>query len=150
MSWYQAFNLIEAGLWFVVAMVIAIRAPRATRQQFRGVILATVSFSLFGVTDILEAFHEGFIPLWLWGMKCLCGVGILSSRYTWRGWNTFRWRDREFLFGLFCLAAVVILIVLQHRQGWAQSDLSAERSHSPWEFLPTVNGLSVSKFSASQ
>ena len=41
------------------------------------------------------------------------GSGIVAARYTWRGWVTFRWRDREVLFGLGCLVAVGALITLQ-------------------------------------
>jgi threonine/homoserine efflux transporter RhtA len=113
MDWYNAFNAVEAGLWFVVAAVIAGWTPCATRQQRAAVWLACVSFALFGLTDLLEIGRAGAIPLWLWGLKIACGSGILAARYTWRGWRTFRWRDREFLFGVGCLTAVGMLIVVQ-------------------------------------
>lgn len=120
MNWYESFNLAEACLWVLVAAVIVIRAPRKSRQQRWGVFLGAVSFVAFGLTDVIEARHQGSIPLWLWGFKILCGVGILSARYTWRGWSTFRWRDREFLFGLGCLIAVIAVIVLQFQIGLVQ------------------------------
>lgn len=113
MGWYNVFNAAEAGLWGVVAAIIAWRTPCATRQQRAAVGLACVSFAAFGLTDLLEIGRAGVIPLWLWTFKITCGSGILAARYTWRDWNTFRWRDPEFLFGAGCLAAVVALFVMQ-------------------------------------
>jgi hypothetical protein len=120
MSWYQAFNLVEALLWWLVAVAISFKVPRATSQQRWGAILGVVAFFAFGITDVIEANHERWIPLWLWGFKCLCGVGILSARYTWLGWSQFHWKDREFLFGLCCLIAVIVLVMLQRQvaPGW--------------------------------
>lgn len=115
MSWYRLFNLTEAVLWWIVAVVIFLKVPRDNRQQRWGAMLAVVAFAAFGVTDLLESSQERGIPLWLWGFKILCGVGIFSARYTWLGWSRFRWTDREFLFGLGCLVAVIVLIVLQHQ-----------------------------------
>jgi|GEM_PF-2068042 len=114
-TWYQIFNLAEAALWWCAAAVIACRVPCTSLQQRVAVVLGGISFIAFGITDVLEATHERWIPLWLWGFKVLCGVGIFSARYTWLGWNRFHWRDREFLFGLGCLLAVVVLIWLQFR-----------------------------------
>lgn len=113
MNWYNIFNAIEAGLWAIVALVIPFRVPCRTGQQRAATWLACIAFLTFGATDILEIGREGFIPLWLWGLKIACGIAILSSRYTWLGWNKFRLRDRELLFGLFCLIAVGVLILLQ-------------------------------------
>ena len=117
MNWYEIFNLTEAGLWMLVAAVIVIRAPRSSRHQQWGVMLGAISFVAFGVTDILEAGNQGSIPLWLWGFKLLCGVGILAARYTWRGWSTLRWHDREIVFSLGCLIAVIAMITLQSQVG---------------------------------
>jgi hypothetical protein len=113
MNWYDTFNAIEAGLWGMVAAVILCRTASSTRQQRGAVVLAGLSFVTFGVTDLLEIGTDGLMPLWLWGCKVACGAAILSARYTWLGWDRFRWRDREVLFGLACLVAVVVLIVLQ-------------------------------------
>jgi hypothetical protein len=113
MNWYNTFNAVEACLWGLVAVVIPLKASRDSAQQRIGVWLASAGFVAFGVTDLLEIGRQGAIPLWLWGFKIACGVSILVARYTWRGWNTFRWRDREVLFGLFCLASALALILLQ-------------------------------------
>jgi len=114
MGWYNTFNAVEAGLWGVVAVVIACCTPCSTRQQRAAVTLGSAAFMAFGVTDLLEIGRAGAIPLWLWGLKIACGSGILAAHYTWRGWTTFRCRDREFLFGLGCLVAVAIMIAVQH------------------------------------
>jgi hypothetical protein len=113
MNWYDTFNALEAGLWGLVAVIIPCRATAANRQQRAAVILASASFVAFGFTDLLEIGTNGLLPLWLWGCKIGCGGAILSARYTWLGWTKFHWRDREFLFGLACLAGVFALIALQ-------------------------------------
>lgn len=113
MNGYDTFNLVEACLWGVVAIVIALRAPRSSRQQRTGLILGVVAFLAFGVSDLLEIGKNGMLPLWLWGFKIACGIAILAARYQWLGWRKFCWRDREFLFGLGCLLAVLAVITLQ-------------------------------------
>ncbi|APZ95218.1 hypothetical protein [Fuerstiella marisgermanici] len=111
---YQTFNAIEGGLWFVVAALIFWKVDRPQRHQKIGVLLGVFAFALFGITDLLEISREAQIPLWLWMFKIACGVLILAARYTWLGWAKFRWRDREVLFGVACLLAVVSIISLQH------------------------------------
>lgn len=115
MSWYRGFNLTEAVIWWGVSLVIYLKVPRNTPQQHWGAIHGSIAFLAFGITDVIEAFHEHWIPLWLWAFKILCGLGILCSRYKWLGWSRFRWTDREFLFGLACLIAAIMLILLQHK-----------------------------------
>lgn len=115
MPWYDRFNFVEACLWAVVAFAIPMRAKATSRQQRVAVILGSVAFLAFGATDLLEIGRAGHLPVWLWACKVACGAAILSARYTWRGWRTFHWRDREFLFALACLAAVALVIVVQRR-----------------------------------
>ncbi|MFO1042405.1 MAG: hypothetical protein U0941_11505 [Planctomycetaceae bacterium] len=110
---YALFNLIEGILWFVVAAIILVRVPCATAIQRRAVFSGAAAFAVFGVTDFLESQTEGRIPGWLWGLKIACGAAILASRYSYEGWSRFRWYDREFLFGLGCLVAVGLIILLQ-------------------------------------
>lgn len=112
-SWYVQFNLLEGLFWMMVAAVIALRVPAGTFQQRFAVLLAALAFVVFGVTDWLESRYEAKIPLWLWALKIACGCTVLAARYTWRGWHTFRWRDRELGFGVFCLMSVFALIWLQ-------------------------------------
>ena len=121
MTWYQTFNAAEAGLWVIMAIVIPLQAKCASRQQRLAVVLACLAFLAFAASDLLEINFETAIPWWLWGMKIACGTAILAARYTWLGWEKFRWRDREFLFGIFLLAATVTVIVLQSRFGSSSS-----------------------------
>lgn len=109
---YDAFNLSEAALWGGVAAVIDLRAPAANRRQGGAVTVAALAFILFGLTDLLEVGTHGRLPMWLWAAKIACGATILAARYHWRGWRTFCWRDREFVFGLCCLTAVLLIVAL--------------------------------------
>ena len=110
---YDAFNLCEAVLWGIVAAVIELRAPAANRRQGTAVTAAALAFILFGLTDVLEVGTHGRLPGWLWACKIACGATILAARDHWRGWKTFRWRDREFVFGMCCLTAVLCVVALQ-------------------------------------
>lgn len=113
MLWYDRFNLIEACLWALVAAVVPFRAQTMTWQQRGAVALGSVAFLAFGGTDLLEIGCAGRLPSWLWGFKIACGCAILAARYTYRGWRTFRWTDREFLFGLALLAGVALVLAVQ-------------------------------------
>lgn len=113
MDWYDTFNAVEAALWLIVATVIAVRTPGSTGQQRTAVWMAVLAFVAFGLTDLLEIGCAGSIPCWLWVSKIACGTAILSARYTWSGWTTFRWYDREFLFGVGCLIAVGVVVIVQ-------------------------------------
>ncbi|MEZ6125957.1 MAG: hypothetical protein R3C49_22750 [Planctomycetaceae bacterium] len=113
MTWYQALNAVEAGLWGLVAVWILLKVPAETVQRRRGVRIGFVAFLAFGLSDAFEVFHEARIPLWLWGHKIACGCAILCARFTWLGWDRFHWRRREVLFAGFCLIAVLLLILLQ-------------------------------------
>lgn len=113
MNWYDAFNALEAGLWVIVAAVIVFCVPCHTLQQRFGTGLGGVAFLAFAGTDLLEVGRIGIFPVWLWGLKIVCGITILAARYTWRGWHRFRWTDREVRFGIACLLSVFLIIALQ-------------------------------------
>lgn len=114
---YVWFNAAEGVFWILVGGFVWLRIPRQNSRQTRSVWIAAIAFVSFGVSDWIECRYERMIPLWLWGWKTLCGAALLVARYEWRGWSTFRVTDREFLFGLFCLASVFGLIVLQRAIG---------------------------------
>jgi len=117
MSWsvYDLFNLVEGLLWWGVAGFLLSRARPSTGQQRWAIGVGAIGFLVFGVTDFLEIGSAGQLSGGLWGLKIACGTAIFCSRYLWRGWNSFRWIDREFLFGIFCLLSVAVVITLQHR-----------------------------------
>ena len=114
MNLYQLFNSVEAIIWFVVALLIVVRIDHSSRGRLLGVVLGSTAFIVFGVTDLMELPTQGRLPMWLWSLKIACGVQMIAARYTWLGWSRFHWRHREVLFGLGCLAAVSIVISLQH------------------------------------
>jgi hypothetical protein len=116
-SWYVQFNALEGLLWMAVAVIVAVRTPVASVQQRWAARCGVFGFALFGASDWLECRHEAHIPLWLWAMKIASGGVIFAARYTWLGWDRFRCRDREVLFGVFCLICVVALIWFQRRVG---------------------------------
>lgn len=122
MNWYGAFNVVEAVLWLFVAVVIPFRAKAAGSRQRLAITMGSVAFVAFGVSDLLEVGREGAIPLWLRAYKVACGVAIYAARFTWRGWSFFRIRDREVLFGIGCVIAVVVLVSLQ----WQLKSLGVE------------------------
>lgn len=117
-SWYVNFNLLEGVLWWVVAVIVAIRCPASSPQQRWAATGGSMAFVIFGITDWFECRYEGQIPLWLWGMKIACGAAFLTARYTWLGWGNVRFPNREFWFALFCLVCVIGLI-------WFQSEVNS-------------------------
>jgi hypothetical protein len=106
------FNRAEALVWFLVALGLPFVVPSILRRQRLCVLAAGFGFVLFGVTDLLEAERTGAIPAWLWASKIACGVFLLSCRILYVGWENFRFNDRWLLFGVFCLAATLALILL--------------------------------------
>lgn len=110
---YAWFNYVEAVLWIAVAVFLAVRVPRRLRAELLGVVIGCIAFVMFGLTDVLEAPYFGRLPWWLWAAKVVCGAGILAARYTYIGWNRWRWHDREMLFATACAVAVGVVIVLQ-------------------------------------
>ena len=116
-DWYRRFNQTEAVLWLLVALFILWRVRPANARQRVAVWAAAATFAVFGLSDWLEADQYGRVPLWLYGLKIACGLSIFVCRFTWLGWSTWHWRHREFLFGVFCLAAVAFAIWFQYGRG---------------------------------
>jgi hypothetical protein len=69
-------NLIEAGVWFVLALVVAIRAVFAGPARSTLVLLA-VTLVAFGLSDIVESRTGAWWrPWWLFVWKAVC-AGLL-------------------------------------------------------------------------
>ena len=48
-------NLIEAGLWFIVTVILFIQCLRSRRALRRVFALLAVAFFVFGISDLIEA-----------------------------------------------------------------------------------------------
>ena len=107
------FNRVEAFVWFSTAFALPFVVRPALRKQCVTVFAAFFGFVLFGITDLLEAGAVGKIPAWLWGFKITCAAFLLACRFNFIGWRKFKLTDRWFLFGLFCLAVSVVLMVFE-------------------------------------
>jgi hypothetical protein len=73
----QLFNFFEALLWAVVGLVFAWRACKKTK--YRGLqIGASVSFLLFGITDLIEMRTGAWYTPWtLFAFKAACVLSFL-------------------------------------------------------------------------
>jgi hypothetical protein len=71
-------NLIEAGVWFVLALVLftcSLRRDKRLRPTFW---LLSVTMVVFGFSDLVEARTGAWWePWWLFVWKALCVVGLL-------------------------------------------------------------------------
>jgi hypothetical protein len=76
-------NRIEAGLWIVIAVAMAVAAWRR-RHVRRDCVVAAVAFALFGISDVVET-HTGawWSPWWLlaWKAVCVLALLVLLKRY---------------------------------------------------------------------
>jgi hypothetical protein len=109
---YETFNRFEAIAWFVIAIVLPFRVRRTSKRQSASVFTASIAFIAFGITDLLEAPTHADIPGWLWIYKIICASILLACRYTYIGWDRFRFTDRYLIFALLCLTATVAAILL--------------------------------------
>jgi len=108
----ENFNRVEALAWFGTAFALPFIIRPQSQKQGVSVIAACFGFVLFGVTDLLEAETGGDMPAWLWASKIACAAFLLGCRFHFIGWKNFKFTDRWFLFGVFCLGISVALIVL--------------------------------------
>jgi hypothetical protein len=108
---FEIFNRIEAVIWFVIAVSLPFFVKASTRKKRQSLIAASFGFILFGLTDILEAPTHGEAPGWLWLLKITCAAFLLACRFFYIGWKNFRFTDRYFLFGLFCLTASFAILI---------------------------------------
>lgn len=108
------FNYLEGFLWLGVAVVLGLTLKPSGKSQRSARWLAVMAFVIFGVSDWLEARSTGAPPLWLYALKIACGAAIFASRFFWLGWRQWHWKHPQFLFGLFCLIAVLFAIWFQH------------------------------------
>jgi len=67
------FNIVEAGLWFFLAIATIVHRLRAT-ARLRPILLAlAVTLAVFGGSDIVESRTGAWwTPWWLLGWKAIC------------------------------------------------------------------------------
>ncbi|WP_395743287.1 hypothetical protein [Prosthecobacter sp.] len=73
---HALFNHIEAGLWFVIALVLAMRLRMKRPWRW----LLPLSFVVFGISDLIEARTGAWWePWWLFVMKAACVLVFLLA-----------------------------------------------------------------------
>lgn len=72
---YIPFNIIEAAFWFGLGVYVLIRYVRHRKTWYE--LQYSLSFSLFGLTDLLETHST---TLWLLAFKAACLLAILLGR----------------------------------------------------------------------
>ncbi len=124
---YKNFNYVEGTIWFLIALGLPYFIKPLAKEKKLAIGIASLGFVAFGISDFLEATHQGEIPLGLLVFKIVCGAVILSGRFTYVGWKEFRLTDRYFLFSLFCLIAVLGIVAVRMYFGKIHADNSEQR-----------------------
>jgi hypothetical protein len=76
MSLHAVFNYGEAGLWFVIAFVLALRLRMKRPWRW----LLPLAFAVFGVSDLIEVRTGAWWdPWWLLVMKAACVLVFLLA-----------------------------------------------------------------------
>ena len=79
-------NLFEAGVWFVLALVLSIYAFRREPRLRPTLWLLAFVMVVFGASDLVEARTGAWWePWWLFVWKALCVGGLL-----WESWRYHR------------------------------------------------------------
>lgn len=66
-------NLFEAGLWFVVSLILFAKLTRATGRLRRVFAILAVAFFVFGISDLIESQTGAWWrPVWLLLLKVGC------------------------------------------------------------------------------
>jgi hypothetical protein len=77
-------NHIEAGLWTVIGIGMAVGAVYQRGVVRRDCIVAAVTFAIFGASDLVEATTGAWWRPWwllLWKATCLVAFLVLIVRY---------------------------------------------------------------------
>jgi hypothetical protein len=68
-------NLLEAGLWASIAVVLGIKAIKAEIELRRIYLVTSVAFLVFGISDLVESrTGSWWAPPWLLLLKLSCIV----------------------------------------------------------------------------
>lgn len=107
---YFIFNLLEACVWWAVALLLPRFVSLHETRQRSAVQLARVGFLIFGVTDVVEAPACGRLPWWLWAMKIATGAYLLGCRVAYVGLDRIRLTDRFLVLGMVLFIASTVAI----------------------------------------
>jgi hypothetical protein len=83
----ESFNYCEAGLWFLIAIVLLVRSRAVPQIPRRLGAIAAAAFFLFGISDLIEAQTGAWWkPWWLFVLKAACVVGFGGCGWKYREW----------------------------------------------------------------
>jgi hypothetical protein len=78
MTPFQVANLLEAGLWTLIAIALAGFAIGQPGRRRRLCLIAAVTFLLFGVSDVVETQTGAWYrPWWLFCWKAICVAAMV-------------------------------------------------------------------------
>ncbi|MBI3879921.1 MAG: hypothetical protein HY301_07630 [Verrucomicrobia bacterium] len=90
MNWNSVetnFNYGEAGLWFVVSLVLFARSRRQPETPRKLGAIAAVAFFCFGISDLIEAQTGAWWePIWLFFFKAACVLVFGACGWKYRVW----------------------------------------------------------------
>jgi hypothetical protein len=76
---------MEAGVWLIYAMVLAVGAVRSAKQRRAILLIASIGFVTFGVSDLIEAQTGAWWrPWWLLVLRAACIATFLACWLVWR------------------------------------------------------------------
>jgi hypothetical protein len=71
-------NLIEAGVWFFLGLVLLLHASRSPKRLRSILFVLTTTLILFGVSDLVESRTGAWwTPWWLFVWKAICVIALL-------------------------------------------------------------------------
>ena len=73
-------NLIEAGVWIVLSVVLFVHAVRSEKRLRPTLFVLGFMLAIFGVSDLVEARTGAWWkPWWLFVWKAVCVITLLSG-----------------------------------------------------------------------
>lgn len=70
-------NLVEAGVWFVLAVALFVHAFRVEKRIRPTLFIIVVALVAFGVSDLIETRTGAWKPWWLFVWKAACVAMLL-------------------------------------------------------------------------